>query len=39
MYEARDEDGVTIVRGLGELGRAEVEPSRILHMASTGRDL
>lgn len=24
MYEARDEDGVTIVTGLGELGRAEL---------------
>ncbi len=24
MYEARDEDGVTIVRGLGELCRAEL---------------
>ena len=24
MYEARDQDGVTIVRGVGELGRAEL---------------
>ncbi|HTT72171.1 MAG TPA: anti-anti-sigma factor [Anaeromyxobacteraceae bacterium] len=25
MYEARHEDGVTIVKGVGELGRAELE--------------
>lgn len=25
MYEAREQDGVTVVKGMGELGRAELE--------------
>ncbi len=36
MYEARHQDGVTIIRGIGELSRAELEA--IARLATTVRE-
>ena len=36
MYEARHQDGVTIIRGIGELSRAELEA--IAGLATTVRE-
>lgn len=36
MYEARHQDGVTIIRGIGELSRAELEA--IARLGTTDRE-